>query len=91
MPIGRQDQAVGSDSSWADIPRTFRASIGSLPSPWEELFAPLRKGAVDDLVVVRPMCYLTLGHDHRLIDGAEGARFLRTLRDRLEHFDEALL
>ena len=50
-----------------------------------------RAVVVDDLVVVRPMCYLTLGHDHRLIDGAEGARFLRTLRDRLEHFDEALL
>jgi pyruvate/2-oxoglutarate dehydrogenase complex dihydrolipoamide acyltransferase (E2) component len=46
---------------------------------------------VEDAVVVRPRCYLTLGHDHRLIDGAEGARFLQTLKRRLENFDEALL
>ena len=50
-----------------------------------------RAVVVDDQVVVCPMCYLTLGHDHRLIDGAEGARFLRTVKDRLERFDERLL
>jgi pyruvate/2-oxoglutarate dehydrogenase complex dihydrolipoamide acyltransferase (E2) component len=37
------------------------------------------------------MCFITLGHDHRLIDGAEGARFLRTIKERLEHFSEELL
>ena len=37
------------------------------------------------------MCYLTLGHDHRLIDGAEGARFLGALKKRLEQFDEAVM
>lgn len=46
---------------------------------------------VDDAVAIRPMSYFTLGHDHRLIDGEEGARFLRTLKDGLEQFDEALL
>ena len=50
-----------------------------------------RAVVVDDQVEVRPTCYVTLGHDHRLIDGAEGARFLRTVKDRLEHFDEGLL
>jgi pyruvate dehydrogenase E2 component (dihydrolipoamide acetyltransferase) len=50
-----------------------------------------RAVVVDDAVVVRPMCYLTLGHDHRLIDGAEGARFLQAVKRRLENFDEALL
>jgi 2-oxoglutarate dehydrogenase E2 component (dihydrolipoamide succinyltransferase) len=50
-----------------------------------------RPTAVEDAVVVRPMCYLTLGHDHRLIDGAEGARFLQVVRDRLQNFDEAAL
>lgn len=50
-----------------------------------------RAVVVDDRVVARPTCYVTLGHDHRLIDGAEGARFLRTIKDRLEHFDEGLL
>jgi 2-oxoglutarate dehydrogenase E2 component (dihydrolipoamide succinyltransferase) len=50
-----------------------------------------RAVVVGDAVVARPMCYLTLGHDHRLIDGAEGARFLQAVKRRLEQFDEAIL
>ncbi len=50
-----------------------------------------RPVVVDGAVVARPTCYLTLGHDHRLIDGAEGARFLATLKKKLEHFDEAAI
>jgi len=50
-----------------------------------------RAVVVDDEVVVRPMAYLTLGYDHRLIDGADGGRFLQALKDRLQSFDEALL
>ena len=43
---------------------------------------------VDDMIAVRPMCYLTLGYDHRLIDGADAGRFLQALKDRLQDFDE---
>ncbi|MCC7007189.1 MAG: 2-oxo acid dehydrogenase subunit E2 [Acidobacteria bacterium] len=50
-----------------------------------------RAVVVDDAVAVRPMCYLTLGHDHRLIDGAEGARFLQTIKSRIEGFDASQL
>jgi pyruvate dehydrogenase E2 component (dihydrolipoamide acetyltransferase) len=50
-----------------------------------------RPVVVDDQVVVRPMCYLTLGYDHRLIDGADGGRFLQALKKRLEDFDESVL
>jgi 2-oxoglutarate dehydrogenase complex dihydrolipoamide succinyltransferase (E2) component len=50
-----------------------------------------RAVVVDDAVVVRPMCYLTLGYDHRLIDGADGGRFLQALKGRLEQFDESLM
>jgi len=46
---------------------------------------------VDDMIAVRPMSYFALGHDHRLIDGAEAARFLSTLKNRLERFDESWL
>jgi pyruvate dehydrogenase E2 component (dihydrolipoyllysine-residue acetyltransferase) len=46
---------------------------------------------IDDMIAVRPMCYLSLGYDHRLIDGADAGRFLQSLKDRLEHFDEAWL
>ena len=46
---------------------------------------------VDDMIAVRPMCYLTLGYDHRLIDGADAGRFLQALKDRLQSFDESWL
>jgi len=35
-----------------------------------------RPVAVDGAVVVRPTLFLTLSVDHRLLDGAQGARFL---------------
>jgi 2-oxoglutarate dehydrogenase E2 component (dihydrolipoamide succinyltransferase) len=43
---------------------------------------------VDDMIAIHPMCYLTLGFDHRLIDGADAGRFLQALKDRLQQFDE---
>lgn len=43
---------------------------------------------VDDMMAIRPMCYLTLGYDHRLIDGADAGRFLARLKERLQDFDE---
>jgi 2-oxoglutarate dehydrogenase E2 component (dihydrolipoamide succinyltransferase) len=43
---------------------------------------------VDDMIAIRPMCYLTLGYDHRLIDGADAGRFLQVLKDNLQNFDE---
>jgi 2-oxoglutarate dehydrogenase E2 component (dihydrolipoamide succinyltransferase) len=30
------------------------------------------------------MVYLALSYDHRLVDGADAARFLSTIKDRLE-------
>src|SRR3979490_803610 len=40
------------DTSWTEIPRMFRQPNEVLPSPWREIFGPLRKGANDGLVVV---------------------------------------
>ena len=34
------------------------------------------------------MCYLSLGFDHRLIDGAEAGKFLQAVKQRLEQFDD---
>jgi pyruvate dehydrogenase E2 component (dihydrolipoamide acetyltransferase) len=39
---------------------------------------------VDGEVVVRPRMRITMSCDHRVIDGATGARFLQTLRSMLE-------
>lgn len=40
--------------------------------------------AVDGQVVVRPRMRVTMSCDHRVIDGAQGSRFLATLRAMLE-------
>ena len=45
-----------------------------------------RPVVVDDAIVVRPRAFLTLGFDHRLIDGAAADRFLARVRDTLESF-----
>jgi 2-oxoglutarate dehydrogenase E2 component (dihydrolipoamide succinyltransferase) len=45
----------------------------------------------DGAIVARAMSYLTLGYDHRLIDGADAGRFLLALKQRLQDFDESWL
>lgn len=50
-----------------------------------------RPVAVDGQVVVRPMMYLSLSFDHRLVDGAEAARFLKEVIRLLEDPGELLL
>ncbi|GAA4862909.1 2-oxoglutarate dehydrogenase, E2 component, dihydrolipoamide succinyltransferase [Saccharopolyspora rosea] len=37
-----------------------------------------------DTIAIRSMAYLALSYDHRLVDGADAARFLSTLKQRLE-------
>jgi pyruvate dehydrogenase E2 component (dihydrolipoyllysine-residue acetyltransferase) len=43
---------------------------------------------IDDAIAIRPVCHLTLGYDHRLIDGADAGRFLSFVKERLEKFEE---
>ena len=43
----------------------------------------------NDAIAIRPTCHLSLGYDHRLIDGADAGRFLSFIKERLENFDEA--
>ncbi|MXQ76623.1 2-oxoglutarate dehydrogenase, E2 component, dihydrolipoamide succinyltransferase, partial [Rhodococcus rhodochrous] len=38
----------------------------------------------NESIGVRSMCYLPLTYDHRLIDGADAGRFLKTIKHRLE-------
>jgi len=44
-----------------------------------------RPVAIDGKVEIRPMMYLTLSYDHRIIDGKGAVTFLVHLRDFLEH------
>ena len=41
-----------------------------------------------DVIAIRSMMYLTLGYDHRLIDGAYGTQFLGQICNNLENFNE---
>ncbi len=41
-----------------------------------------------DTIAVRTTMALTLSHDHRLIDGMMGGRFLKSIKDTLENFNE---
>ncbi|HRN29466.1 MAG TPA: 2-oxo acid dehydrogenase subunit E2, partial [Terrimesophilobacter sp.] len=41
-------------------------------------------GGGQDAIGVRSMVYLALSYDHRIIDGADAARFLGAIKSRLE-------
>jgi pyruvate dehydrogenase E2 component (dihydrolipoamide acetyltransferase) len=48
-----------------------------------------RPVVIDDAIAIRPMAYLTLGYDHRLIDGAVADQFMSLMKQRLENWDPA--
>jgi len=41
---------------------------------------------VDDAIAIRTMAYLTLGYDHRLVDGATGDQFMAEVKQQIENF-----
>ncbi|NBW86733.1 MAG: dihydrolipoyllysine-residue succinyltransferase, partial [Planctomycetia bacterium] len=43
-----------------------------------------RPMAVNGQVVIRPMMYLALSYDHRLVDGREAVTFLKRIKDTIE-------
>jgi pyruvate dehydrogenase E2 component (dihydrolipoamide acetyltransferase) len=47
-----------------------------------------RPVVIDDAIAIRPMAYLTLGYDHRLIDGAVADEFMSHLKHDLENWTE---
>jgi 2-oxoglutarate dehydrogenase E2 component (dihydrolipoamide succinyltransferase) len=46
-----------------------------------------RPVVVDDAIAIRPMAYLTLGYDHRVIDGAVADEFMSIVKKSLETWD----
>ena len=51
--------------------------------------AVVRNAAGDESIDIRSMAYLALSYDHRLVDGADAARYLSSLKTRLETADFA--
>jgi len=50
-----------------------------------------RPTAVDGQVVIRPMMYMALSYDHRLIDGREAVQFLARVKELIEEPEILLL
>jgi len=50
-----------------------------------------RAVVVDDTIVIRPMMYLALSYDHRLVDGEQAVTFLVSVKQRLEDPERMLL
>jgi pyruvate dehydrogenase E2 component (dihydrolipoyllysine-residue acetyltransferase) len=46
-----------------------------------------RPVVIDDAIAIRPMAYLTLGYDHRVIDGAVADHFMSNVKRALENWD----
>ena len=50
-----------------------------------------RPVAINGEVVIRPMMYLAMSYDHRLLDGKEAVSFLVSIKDQLESPERLLL
>ena len=42
---------------------------------------------IDDAIAIRPMAYLSIGYDHRIIDGAVADEFMSHVKHALENWD----
>jgi diaminohydroxyphosphoribosylaminopyrimidine deaminase / 5-amino-6-(5-phosphoribosylamino)uracil reductase len=82
--------AQGSSDRWLEFSNIFRAGDQPLPQPWDEIFGPLRRGAVDDLVIVGQIgqsldgrIATESGHS-KYINGPAGLTHLHRLRSLVD-------
>ena len=64
----------------------FSASLMSL-----SVSSSVRAVVIDGQVVARPMMYLALTYDHRLVDGREAVTFLKSVQNKIEDPSRLLL
>ena len=50
-----------------------------------------RAVVVGDEIVIRPMMYLALSYDHRIVDGREAVSFLVRMKECIENPDRILI
>jgi len=67
-----------------------------LPAPGQSAILGMhaiqdRPMAINGEVVIRPMMYLALSYDHRLVDGREAVGFLKAIKETLENPERLLL
>ncbi|WP_407542695.1 dihydrolipoamide acetyltransferase family protein (plasmid) [Deinococcus radiomollis] len=75
---------IGAVGALVGVPLVTPPAVGilSLHSIVKRPVAVMQGG--EDMVAIRPMMYLTLGFDHRLVDGADAARFNTRVVELLE-------
>jgi 2-oxoglutarate dehydrogenase E2 component (dihydrolipoamide succinyltransferase) len=50
-----------------------------------------RPVVVDDAIVIRPMMYVALSYDHRIVDGKEAVSFLKRIKTDMEEPERLML
>jgi 2-oxoglutarate dehydrogenase E2 component (dihydrolipoamide succinyltransferase) len=71
-------------------PQVAILGVGAIEKRAVVVQADGKAGRADnDAIAIHPTCHLSLGYDHRLIDGADAGRFLQFMKERLEAFEEA--
>ncbi|MGD9607110.1 MAG: 2-oxoglutarate dehydrogenase, E2 component, dihydrolipoamide succinyltransferase [Leucobacter sp.] len=75
---------TGSRGALFDTPLVFLPQVAILGTGAVVKRAVVVSGQDGESVAIRSMVYLALSYDHRIVDGADAARFLTQVKDRLE-------
>jgi len=86
------DEMSGSTFTLSNMGMLNVENFGAIINPGEgailAVATTMKKPAVkDDRIVIRSLMKLTLSADHRLIDGAVGARFVNAIKTKLEDIE----
>jgi pyruvate dehydrogenase E2 component (dihydrolipoamide acetyltransferase) len=74
---------TGSRGALFDTPIILQPQVGILGTGSVVKRPVVLAGEDGDTIAVRSIIYLALSYDHRLVDGADAARFLNTIKQRL--------
>ncbi|MEX0868621.1 MAG: dihydrolipoamide acetyltransferase family protein, partial [Nitriliruptoraceae bacterium] len=80
---------TGSMGTLFDTPILNPPEVAILATPAIEKRPVVISDGVSDAIAIRWMTYLCLTYDHRMVDGADAARFLQDLKFVLETYDFA--
>lgn len=83
---------TGSRGALFDTPVVFLPQVAILGTGIVAKKPVVVSDAGGDAIAIRSMVYLALSYDHRIVDGADAARFLTAVKNRLESgdFDDVL-
>ena len=74
---------TGSRGALFDTPIILQPQVGILGTGSVVKRPAVLSGPEGDTIAIRSVIYLALSYDHRLVDGADAARFLNTVKERL--------